>query len=403
MSCVPVGALRLPHDVRMAHSAGMDMGAHRKPLVAADAASSAPRRKAARSPFDRMLMSLHPAYFAMVMATGILAVACRLLGFEPLPRILFALNVPVYAVLWLLTVARAVKHPRPFLADLRSHQRAPGFFTVVAATSVLGMQFAVQEHALVAARVLWWCAFALWIVLTYGIFTALTVREDKPDLADGINGGWLTAVVATQSLVVLGTVIAPQLSDRTELVALALVSLWLAGGMLYIWMMSLIFYRCTFLRFTPSDLVPPYWINMGAMAISALAGALLVGAAGTSELLASLLPFLKGFTLLYWATATWWIPMLLALGLWRYVFRKVPLTYDPLYWGAVFPLAMYTGATYRLGTVLDAPALLVIPRYFVAAALTAWLMTFLGLVMSLVSNARGARFYSAYVSRQPSR
>ena len=370
----------------------MDTGVHPKTFATSTSCSVAPGRCATRSPLDRALISLHPAYFAMVMATGILAIACRLLGFEPLPRLLLALNVPAYAVLWMLTAARAVRHPRPFLEDLRSHQRAPGFFTVVAATGVLGTQFAVQEHALGTAYVLWWVAFALWLVLTYAIFTALTVRQDKPDLADGINGGWLTAVVATQSLVVLGTVIAPQLGDDAELVALLLASLWLAGGMLYIWMISLIFYRCTFLRFTPSDLVPPYWINMGAMAISVLAGALLVGAADTSELLSSLLPFLKGFTLLYWATATWWIPMLLALGLWRYVYRKIPLTYDPLYWGAVFPLAMYTSATYRLGLVLDAPVLLTLARYFVAAALTAWLMTFLGLAVSLAGNARVARF-----------
>jgi voltage-gated anion channel len=49
--------------------------------------------------------------------------------------------------------------------------------------------------------------------------------------------------------------------------------MWLWGGMLYIWMISLIFYRDTFFRFSADDLTPPYWINMGAVAISALAGA----------------------------------------------------------------------------------------------------------------------------------
>ena len=60
---------------------------------------------------------------------------------------------------------------------------------------------------------------------------------------------------------------------------------------------------------SPSDLAPPYWINMGAVAISTLAGSLLVAAAPQSPLLTELLPFLKGLTLLFWATATWWIPM----------------------------------------------------------------------------------------------
>jgi tellurite resistance protein TehA-like permease len=241
-------------------------------------------------------------------------------------------------------------------------------------------------HATAAAVAMWWTALVLWIVLMYAILTALTVRENKPSLENGINGGWLTAVVATQSLVVLGAVLAPQFAPAADVASLLLVSLWLAGGMLYIWMISLIFYRYTFFRLAPTDLMPPYWINMGAMAISTLAGALLIRAAGGSPLLTSMLPFLKGFTLLYWATATWWIPMLFALGVWRYVFRKVPLVYDPLYWGAVFPLAMYTSATYRLGEALELHVLLTIARYFVATALTAWLLTLLGLVLVLVRH-----------------
>ena len=94
---------------------------------------------------------------------------------------------------------------------------------------------------------------------------------------------------------------------------------WLAGGMLYFWLISLIFYRYTFFRFAPSDLMPPYWINMGAMAISTLAGTLLLANAKASLLLTELRPFTLGLTILFWATATWWIPMLVILGIWRHV------------------------------------------------------------------------------------
>ena len=52
--------------------------------------------------------------------------------------------------------------------------------------------------------------------------------------------------------------------------------------MLYIWIISLIFYRYTFFRSRPSDLTPPYWINMGAVAISTLAGTLLVAGRAAS-------------------------------------------------------------------------------------------------------------------------
>jgi tellurite resistance protein TehA-like permease len=100
-------------------------------------------------------------------------------------------------------------------------------------------------------------------------------------------------------------------------------------------------------------------------------------------LLTELTPFLKGLTLLFWATATWWIPMLLILGIWRHVYRRFPLRYDPLYWGAVFPLGMYTVCTYRLAHVVGEPILLLIPRLFVYVAVAAWSLAVVGLAREL--------------------
>jgi tellurite resistance protein TehA-like permease len=110
--------------------------------------------------------------------------------------------------------------------------------------------------------------------------------------------------------------------------------LWLGGGALYLWIVTLIFFRYTFLQMAPEDLTPPDWINMGAVAISALVGSTLIEHTALSQDVAEIAPFVKGCTLVFWAVATWWIPMLLVLGVWRYLIRGVPLAYDPLYWGA---------------------------------------------------------------------
>ncbi len=87
-----------------------------------------------------------------------------------------------------------------------------------------------------------------------------------------------------------------------------------------------------------------------------------------------------GLTLLFWATATWWIPLLLILGAWRHVVRRVSLTYDVVYWSAVFPLGMYTACTHRLAGVLEQPGLDPIPRYLFWVALGAWSLTFVGML-----------------------
>lgn len=330
--------------------------------------------------------NLFPGYFALVMATGTLSIGSFLLGILFVSRVLFYMNIVFYLSLWLLTIIRLIFFFQKLKSDLTSHTLGPGFFTIVAATSVFGSQFVVVADQFSIAIFLWGLALVLWIIVMYSFFTAVTVREDKPDMEDGINGAWLIAAVATQSISILGTLISPSVESGRTVILFVALCMFLLGCMLYLNIITLIFYRFTFVHFKYESLTPPYWINMGAVAIATLAGSTLLLHSKYLSLLNEFIPFIKGFTLFFWIAGTWWIPLLFILMIWRHIFHHYPLEYDPQFWGMVFPLAMYTTSTFQLSKAIEVPFLIVIPKIMVYIAISAWVIVFIGLINRIYRN-----------------
>ena len=194
---------------------------------------------------------MHPAYFAMAMATGVVAIACHLFGLREFAAVLSVINLCAYPTLWVLFIARAALFPRRVAADLHDHARAPGYFTMVAATGVLGTQ-AVLLHGRVEARrsSCGGCAVALWAACTYTVFALLTVarRRSRPWPRASTAGGWLPSWPRRRSAV-LGCVLDGAFLGDRDLALFVLMCFWLGGGMLYLWIIGLIFYRYMFFRF----------------------------------------------------------------------------------------------------------------------------------------------------------
>lgn len=331
-----------------------------------------------------------PLHFAFVMATGIVSIAASLLGFDPVGRILFVVNALAYVAVSILTLVRSARNPRSTFSDLVSPDRAVGSFTAVAATSILGSQFVVFGRSIAVATGLFVVACGLLFSLTYIVFVGLTIRNTTDPIDETLDGGWFLAVVATQSVAVLAALLAPNYPAALEEFALVALFLYSIGGGFYLVLFTLVFYRMTFFALSPESATPPYWINMGAVAITTLAGALILRLAPSWTFIAELHPFLVGFTFFFWATGSWWIPLLVVLGLWRHTVGGValphtPTGYHPRYWAIVFPLGMYTASTLRLATEAELTVLSIVPRYFIYVAVAAWVIVTIGLVRSMVS------------------
>ncbi len=336
--------------------------------------------------------SLFPGYFALVMATGVVSIASQFLGMRPVALALVAVNWLAYVTLWVLTIIRAARFRTELLRDLSDHQRAPGFFTIIAGTCVLGTQNVVVLGATGIGGILWWIGLGLWFAIMYTFFTAVTVRARKPTLAQGINGAWLIAAVATQSVVVLRSVLDTS-TPPSEAIQFQVIAMFLIGAMLYLAIIPLIFYRLTFVPMRHEDFSPPYWINMGAVAISALAGSMLIQRAQVWPMIEPLLPFIRGFTFFFWAVASWWIPFLFALMLWRYLWKRDQVRYEPSVWGMIFPLGMYTTSTLQFDRAMGYNFLDPLPQALVFVALAGWILAMFGLLRRLrVGFARPAEF-----------
>jgi tellurite resistance protein TehA-like permease len=326
--------------------------------------------------------SLFPGYFALVMATGVVSIACQFLGLRPVALALVGVNWLAFMALWALTLIRALRFRAELLRDISDHGRAPGFFTMVAGSCVLGTQNVVVLGATAVGTVLWWLGLSLWFAIMYIFFTAVTVRVRKPTLAHGINGAWLIAAVATQAVVVLRGVLNAT-TPPPEVIQFQVIAMFLIGAMLYLAIIPLIFYRLTFVPMHHEDFSPPYWINMGAVAISALAGSILIQRGDVWPMLQPLLPFIRGFTFFFWAVASWWIPFLFALMGWRYFWKRDRFRYEPAVWGMIFPLGMYTTSTLQFDRAMEYNFLDPVPQVMVYVALSAWLLAIIGLLRRL--------------------
>lgn len=337
------------------------------------------------------LATLDPGYFALVMATGIVAIGARLLGHEVVAIILLWLTITAFVALVVLYLARAIAFPRRFAASLLDPGQAVSYFTVVAGFTVLATALAGHRFW-VASFVLGVVAFVVWLALTYGLFCLVVLAGHRPVLRE-INGAWLIWVVSTQSVSVLGSELAPQLPWPfvQDVFGTAALLFWSVGIVLYIILVVIIFLRLFLIPTTPAELGPAYWILMGATAISVRAAAGLLGRSpGLPEpVMEEVRGFVAGFSIVLWAFGSWFIPMLVLFGLWRHLVRRYPGNYEPTLWSVVFPLGMYAVASVTLGRVIDFPFLRDLATVWVWIAIAAWLIVAALGVIAAVRWGRG--------------
>ena len=331
---------------------------------------------ASRDQSLRWLEGLPPGYFALVMATGILAIAFQMIGQLWLYEVMSVLTWVFWGGLLLLSAWRLLRFPHAVKIDLLNIRRVFAFFTLVVATNIVGILFHQHGYPQLAMAC-WVMAFLSWSALLYLSFSVLTFLT-HPHTVNVVHGDWLSAITGTQSLVLLGLIIAPDLGEYADYMLVEVHLLWMLGLIFYGIFITLFCYRIFFKRFQPEDTSPLLWVITGAAAVGTNAGTGLLNGDVHLSFLLALHPFIDGMAMLMWAWATWWIPMLIIFGIWKHFVRRYPIAYEPAMWSMVFPLGMYAVASFRLGLAAEFPPLGWISYLMVWVAFAVWCLTLLG-------------------------
>lgn len=316
------------------------------------------------------------------MSTGIIALASHELGHLAIGHAFFVLNNAEVVVLSVLLILRVLFFFPEFRRDLSSHQQGAGFLTIVAAACILGAEHVLFLGAVRPAITLWYFALVAWSILTYSFFILVTIKRHKPSLENGMNGSWLLFVVSVQALSILGCMVAPRLGISLHSALFVMLFFHLLGWLFYLVVIGMIFYRTTFFPMRPEEFKPTYWIDMGAAAITTLAGITLIDTMGTYRIYAELIPTLKVFVVFAWIAGTWWIPVIFFLEIWRH--WTIPWKYHAGYWSLVFPLGMHAVCTWQLAELFELPFLKALPEAFIWLAVGTWAVTFAGMCATLV-------------------
>ncbi len=335
-----------------------------------------------------LVRTLYPGYFALIMATGIISNGFYLLEMKALSTALLVVDSAAFLVLIPAMFARAIMYPKLLWADLINPRLVFSFFTIVAGANVFGIQLLLRGHVALALA-LWIFSLAVWVPLSYFSFSVLTFRDTERNVGI-MSGGWLIAIVGAESVAALGAKLSAEVSAGQELIFVTAHAFWGVGLILYGIFVTLFAYRIFFFRVTAEEMNPLFWVVMGAAAITVNAGSAMLVAESQIGYLSSMHSFVDGISLVLWAWATWWIPLLVIFGIWRHVVMKAPIEYSPMYWSLVFPLGMYSVATWQLAAADEFDVMKQIPDLTIWIAFAAWLITMAGLLRAIVRSARPA-------------
>ena len=309
-----------------------------------------------------------PNWFAVVMGTGILALALpQMSGIGPALRpigmglwsvalALFLIFCGLYAARWMLFGHEARRIFGHNVASMFIGTIPMALSTLINGLLVFGNGLFAEAYISLAYG-LWWVDVALSLACGVGIPYLMFTRHEIS--LDSMTAVWLLPVVAAEVAGATGGFLAPHLAD-THVQSVVLITsyvLWSYSVPVALSMLAILILRMALYKLPDESMAASSWLALGPVGTGAL-GMLVMGgdapAIFTAHGLAELGLVAQGIGvvagLVLWGLGAWWLLLALLITA-RYLKNGIPFNLG--WWGYTFPLGVYTAATYRLGSMLD--------------------------------------------------
>jgi tellurite resistance protein TehA-like permease len=304
-----------------------------------------------------------PDVFAAVMATGILSIGAHNHQYNLVSDAMGVIATLSLVFLVVLVLAKACAGQRKLHWDLSDPDVSLRLITFVAACAVIDARLSSNVWVM---RVLGAVGLSCWLILV-GLSARNMLAQRWTALRDHAHGAWELGSVGTSGLAIVIARAAHSTGQRWWLAVAVLA--WVAALCIYGLMTWLILWRVVNERQDRDGFEPDTWILMGGLAIATLAGDNIHRLAP-----AWLAGPVRVVTIVTWVAATLWIPPLIYFALHRIGRPPNMLRFAGVWWAFVFPLGMYSAASYAMAVEIGQPSLRTVSLVFFWDALAAWLI-----------------------------
>ncbi|KAI9473447.1 MAG: voltage-dependent anion channel [Benjaminiella poitrasii] len=360
-----------------------------------------------RKSLPEIVQNFVPSWFSVNMGTGILSILLQnfpyqFYGLHTIAIVVFLINVVLFCIFFILTLARYVFYPSILQRMLKHPSESlfvgtmPMGLTTITNFSILVLidDFSWGRNL---SFILWCIDLCLTLVSLFVVpFYLFVYHQHK---LETVSGAWLLPIVPAVVTSASGGLLAQHLDQNRAIVVLIISYIMMGMGLLLALIITVIFFsRLAIHKLPPKEAIISMFLPLGplgqgsygmiqlGLAAKTVFGDRYIEGLGT---IAHCMGFILSFFL--WGFGVWFLIMA-SVSVCYTSRQNIPFNMG--WWALTFPIGVFTTGTLSIGTTLNSPFFLVLGAILTCVLVLIWLLvtfkTIMGVITGEVFNAPGS-------------